>query len=295
MAIRSMNQITAAEKRQLDNMVNKINKRLEAAAKVSPDSNTFQALETELSKIEHAVIQSQLPGGKMPAAGYAAVPGVESPIIYKTVNGVSVPQIRRSRWALEYLSKMPNLQDALSVGTIQQENFLVESAAMASNPALQRGDMTAQDFAKLYEDRATQRGIYDLVWTFAYNNQSIPEFGRFLASARGRSSDTNSREALELYLKYSRMENVNKPTAPKEKYLSAKSKAEIKSGKTAAENAFYDAYNRGSYLPELYRLAAEALKYTGEGIYTDFLGNTVLHDPTPEEITKFLSDKGIRV
>ena len=190
---------------------------------------------------------------------------------------------------------MPALQNALNVGTIQQENYLVESAAMASNPALHRGDMTAQDFAKLYEDRVTQRGIYDLVWTFVYNNQNIPEIGRFLASARGRSSDTNNREALELYLKYSRMENVNKPTTPKEKYLSAKSKAEIKSGKTAAENAFYDAYNRGSSLPELYRLAAEVLKYTGEGIYTDFLGNTVLHDPTPEEITKFLSDKGMRV
>lgn len=295
MAIRSMSQITASEKRQLDNLVNKINKRLEAAANVSADSSTFQALSSELSQIEHAVIQAQLPGGKMPAAGYAAVPGVESPITYKSVNGVSVPQIKRARWALEYLSKMPNLQSALSVGTIQQENYLVESAAMASNPSLQRGEMSSQDFAKLYERQATQRGIYDLVWTFAYNNQNIPEFGRFLSAARGRGSDTNNREALELYLKYSKKVNVNAPTSPKEKYLSAKSKAEIKSGKTAAENAFYDAYNRGAPLPELYRLAAEILKYTGDDMYTDFLGNTVLHNPTPEEITKYLSDKGIRV
>lgn len=199
--------MTAAEKRRLDNQVNKINKRIMAAAKSGGfASQAFTALAQQIMDFDTRVKteQQKARSGKVSAAGVGAEP---TAISYTMVDGVKVPQIRRAAWVLAVLQQS-EINDMLGVVTAQAEASAVEKhLSEAGKP------VTKQSVREAMEDREAANDFLRDVWQWLYYYKSkYQEIADFLDGAAGqtgsRAVELHNSKAIQLYNKYAPKEQV---------------------------------------------------------------------------------------
>lgn len=257
------NTMTAADKRKLDNQVNKINKRIMAAAKAGGfASQAFTALATQILDFDTRVKTEQqiARNGKVSAAGTGNEP---TPISYTMVDGIKVPQIRRASWVLAVLQQS-EIDDMLQVVTAQAETAAVEKYLTESGK-----DVTKQAVRETMEDREASNDFLKEVWEWLYKFKGKhQEIANFLENALGqlgsRAVELHNSKAIQLYNKYAPKEQVahDRPlTASEQNYLrarAAEAEVELFKAKTPEQQkraiADYLTYKsaRGSYSDDKY-------------------------------------------
>lgn len=216
--------MTAADKRKLDNQVNKINKRILAAAKSGGfASQSFTALAQQILDFDTRVKTEQqiARSGKVSAAGVGSEP---TAISYTMVDGVKVPQIRRAAWVLAVIQQ-DELDDMLAVVTAQAEASAVEKhLSEAGKP------VTKKSVRETMEDREASNDFLKHVWEWLYMYKGkYQEIANFLEGALGqlggRAVELHNSKAIQLYNKYAPKEQVahDRPlTEAEQNYLRAR-------------------------------------------------------------------------
>lgn len=232
-----LNKLTAKEKRRIDNEVNKINKRLIAAAKNGGmASESFTALASMVEMMEGRIVQEQMDVlGIKTKKGVNHVQGIVTPITYTIVKlddgqTVYVPQIRRATWVLQAM-KQSERNTMLEVTTAQAEATAVEKYLTAENK-----EVSAESIRKTLEDREATNDFYDFVWKWLYDyKHKYQEIQNFLDEITGKSNDgTNNSKAVKLYNKYSQLEQE-----PHDRPLTEKEMTLIKNRKQEAQIRYY--------------------------------------------------------
>ena len=229
--------LSAKEKARIDNQVNKINKRLVAAAKNGGlASESFTALASMVEMMEGRILQEQMDVlGIKTKKGVKHVQGVVTPITYTTVKlddgqTVYVPQIRRATWVLQAMTQ-DERNTMIEVTTAQAEATAVEKYLTAEGKKV-----NAESIRKTLEDREATNDFYDFVWKWLYDYMGkYNEIRNFLVSITGRTNDgTNNSKAVKLYNKYSQLEQE-----PHDRPLTENEMAMIKSRKQEAQLRYY--------------------------------------------------------
>lgn len=227
----------AKEKGRIDNQVNKINKRLVAAAKNGGlASESFTALASMVEMMEGRIMQEQMDVlGIKTKKGVKHVQGVVTPITYTTVKlddgqTVYVPQIKRATWVLQAMTQ-DERNTMIEVTTAQAEATAVEKYLTAEGKKV-----NAESIRKTLEDREATNDFYDFVWKWLYDYMGkYNEIRNFLVSITGRTNDgTNNSKAVKLYNKYSQLEQE-----PHDRPLTENEMAMIKSRKQEAQIRYY--------------------------------------------------------
>lgn len=199
--------MTVADKRKIDNQVNKINKRIMAAAKSGGfASQAYTALAQQILDFDTRVKTEQqiARSGKVSAMGIGAEP---TAINYTMVDGVKVPQIRRASWVMAVIQQS-EIEDMLSVVTAQAEASAIEMHL--SDAGVQ---VTKQAVKETMEDREASNDFLKDVWEWLYKfKDKYNEIASFLAKAFGelgtRAVELHNSKAIQLYNKYAPKENV---------------------------------------------------------------------------------------
>lgn len=199
--------MTAADKRRIDNQVNKINKRIMAAAKSGGfASQAYTALAQQIIDFDTRVKTEQqiARSGKVSAMGIGAEPNA---INYTMVDGVKVPQIRRASWVMAVI-KQDELDDMLAVITAQAEASAIEMQLSDAGVPV-----TKQAVKEVMEDREASNDFLKEVWTWLYQyKDKYNEIAQFLAQAFGelgsRAVELHNSKAIQLYNKYAPKEQT---------------------------------------------------------------------------------------
>lgn len=232
-----LTKLSAKEKARIDNQVNKINKRLVAAAKNGGlASESFTALASMVEMMEGRIMQEQMDVlGIKTKKGVKHVQGVVTPITYTTVKlddgqTVYVPQIKRATWVLQAMTQ-DERNTMIEVTTAQAEATAVEKYLTAEGKKV-----NAESIRKTLEDREATNDFYDFVWKWLYDYMGkYNEIRNFLVSITGRTNDgTNNSKAVKLYNKYSQLEQE-----PHDRPLTENEMSMIKSRKQEAQIRYY--------------------------------------------------------
>lgn len=232
-----LNNLSAKEKARIDNQVNKINKRLIAAAKNGGlASESFTALASMVEMMEGRIMQEQMDVlGIKTKKGVKHVQGIVTPITYTTVKlddgqTVYVPQIKRATWVLQAMTQ-DERNTMLEVTTAQAEATAVEKYLTAEGKKV-----NAESIRKTLEDIEATNDFYDFVWKWLYDYMGkYNEIRNFLTSITGRTDDgTNNSKAVKLYNKYSQLEQE-----PHDRPLTENEMSMIKSRKQEAQIRYY--------------------------------------------------------
>ena len=229
--------LSAKDKRKIDNVVNKINKRLIASAKNGGlASESFTALASMVEMMEGRIVQEQMDVlGIKTKKGVTHVQGIVTPITYTTIQlddgqTVYVPQIRRATWVLQAITQT-ELETMQEVTTAQAEATAVEKYLTSEGK-----QVNAESIRKTLEDREATNDFYDFVWKWLYDYMGkYNEIRNFLVSITGRTNDgTNNSKAVKLYNKYSQLEQE-----PHDRPLTENEMSMIKSRKQEAQIRYY--------------------------------------------------------
>ena len=194
--------LSTADKKKMDNVINKLNKRMQAAAHTSQNSETYQKLDRAFQNIEREFMNwqlAQLKGTTLPASGYKG-------ILYKgwhnQQKGKAIyRQLDRTMGLKEFLHTHPELIEmALKAGTIQAENTAVENFHLANNRAFDKNNL-----AKFYARENAKTYMWDYIWDYLYALKHVPEIARFFAKITGKKlqqGESNNEKAFQLYNKY---------------------------------------------------------------------------------------------
>jgi hypothetical protein len=263
--------------------VNKINKRLIAAAKNGGmASESFTALASMVEMMEGRIVQEQMDVlGIKTKKGVKHVQGVTTPITYVVVKlddgqTVYVPQIRRATWVLQAMTQAER-DTMLEVTTAQAEATAVEKYLTAEGK-----EVSTESIRKTLEEREATNDFYDFVWKWLYEyKDKYHEIQSFLDGIAGRPNDgTNNSKAVKLYNKYSPMEQE-----PHDRPLTKDELAQIKDRKQEAQIRYYQ-----SQTDEQKRQAvSDYLTYsTARGEYGD---TPISYDsPTEQDVNKQLEE-----
>lgn len=274
--------LTQKEKRRMDNEVNKINKRLIAAAKLGMSADSFKALSSLVYEFKGRILAEQMDVlGIKTKKGVEHVPGVVNPITIKRItldNGqtVEVPQIRRATWVLRSITKEEH-DKMLEITTAQSETTAVEKYLTAVGKDVTNANIR-QHLEKFEQKEDFYRFVYE--WLYDYKDK-YSEIKAFLDGITGISNDgSNNSKAIALYHKYSVLENE-----PHDRPLTEKEVAYINNRKQEAQIRYYQ-----SQTDEQKRQAvSDYLTYSSAR--GEFGDNPLSYDyPSEEDVTNQLEE-----
>lgn len=220
--------LTPAEKKKLDNIVNKLNKRaINLAKRGMAESNTYKEITTQIQQFKTAFRNHQIQtvfGGKAPASGTAGK--IQEAVTYKTVytpdgSSVMVPQISRSSSVLAFAKTNKAIEKATEAGTGLAERITMMNMLSDIYDGMPLDDDSLQ---MALEQQSMRTSMQDYAWDMLYGLKNIEEVRSFLEdemTGKHYSDDdageaeqkSDNEKALSLYTKYAK--NVNKDEARK--------------------------------------------------------------------------------
>lgn len=222
--------LTSAEKRKLDNQVNKINKRLIRMVKTGMfSSKAYNEITNQMVTLAGKLVQM-----KLQSMGYTQAPAsgtgklFKDPIKYETVYDpegapVRVPQLSRAAWVLE--ASQSALPDMEAVGT----GWLERNAAEEYIRSVYESEPTDKDVQHVLENQEAKNDLLSYVWDYLYGLAKVSEVQDFFDSIPEHYADKDEMEAfnqkaIELYGKYSNQVDMSKVAHPA---LSPQSRSEL--------------------------------------------------------------------
>ena len=220
--------LTPAEKKKLDNIVNKLNKRaINLAKRGMAESNTYKEITTQMQMFKASFRNHQIQtvfGGKAPASGTAGK--IQEAVSYKTVytpdgTSVMVPQISRSSAVLAFAKQSSTIQNAMDAGTGLAERIAMMNMLSEIYDGMPLDDDSLQ---MALEQQSMRTSMQDYAWDMLYGLKNIEEVRSFLEDemtgkhysddeAGEAEAKADNDKALALYTKYA--SNVNKDEARK--------------------------------------------------------------------------------
>ena len=214
--------LTAKEKRELDNLVNKLNKRAMTLAKTGMGSSaTYKEITAQMQQFKSSFRNEQIKtvfGGKAPASGTAGK--IREAVAYKTVmtpdgSTISVPQISRSSIVLAFAKGHSNIDNAVLIGTGMAERATMEGML----EEIYDLPPTDTDLQMALEMDDMRKSMQSYAWDMLYGLKNVEEVRAFLEDEmEGKKySDgeigeaeqkADNERALALYAKYA--SHVNK-------------------------------------------------------------------------------------
>lgn len=191
--------LTSAEKRKLDNQVNKINKRLIRMAKTGMEfSATYKDTTSAISNMAGKIINQ-----KLKSMGYTQAPAsgtgklFSAPIKYVKVQAadgttVSVPQISRAAWILE--AAQNDLSEIESFGSGLEERINTEEMLKAT------GNGTSDvDVQKSYIMSEIDADSLSYIWRYLYGLKHIQEVKDFFDIFKPEKKGTWTQTDLDIF------------------------------------------------------------------------------------------------
>lgn len=201
--------LTSAEKRKLDNQVNKINKRLIRMVKTGMfSSKAYNEITNQMVTLAGQLVQM-----KLHSMGYTQAPAsgtgklFKDPIKYETVYDpdgapVRVPQLSRAAWVLEASQRA--LDDMEAVGTGLSERLAAEDFWRRTYST----EPTDSDIQKVLENDAAKSDLLSYVWDYLYGMKHIQEVQDFFSEVKDKTYEDKAEQdkyndmAVALYSKY---------------------------------------------------------------------------------------------
>lgn len=212
--------LTSAEKRKLDNIVNKINKRLIRMVRTGMfSSKAYNEITNQLVTLGGKLIQQKLQSlgySQAPASGIGGL--FNHPIKWETVYDpegapVRVPQLSRAAWVLEGSRSSLAAMDAIGTGLAERV------AAEDYYRAVYDAEPTDRDIQNILDNEAAKSDMLSYVWDYLYGVANVQEVQDFFSSIPEHYKDKAEQEAfsqkaIELYSKYNKQVDKSQVAHP---------------------------------------------------------------------------------